>query len=99
MALDARARAALVVLPLLVAGYVLSRVDLAIALLALALYGRCAMKPAQVERISNAVGPIITNTVRCGCWWLPMARALATTTSNCSSGDTPLAVALVTRVA
>lgn len=60
-ALDPKARAALVVVPIFVAGYALSSADLAIALLALALYGRSRLAPSQVDRLSAAVAPTINN--------------------------------------
>ncbi len=48
--LDPKVRAAVVVLPTFIAGYLLSRADLSIAVLALALYGRSLMAQSQVRR-------------------------------------------------
>lgn len=61
--LDPKARAALVVVPMFAAGYTLSSTDLAIATLALALYGRSWLSPSQVDRLNAVVAPAITNTV------------------------------------
>lgn len=61
--LDTRVRAAVIIIPTFVAGYLLSRVDLAIALFAVALYGRSCIGQAQVDKINNTLGPAINNTV------------------------------------
>eukprot|EP00199_Chlamydomonas_sp_CCMP681_P002250 CAMPEP_0119110900 /NCGR_PEP_ID=MMETSP1180-20130426/32724_1 /TAXON_ID=3052 ORGANISM="Chlamydomonas cf sp, Strain CCMP681" /NCGR_SAMPLE_ID=MMETSP1180 /ASSEMBLY_ACC=CAM_ASM_000741 /LENGTH=384 /DNA_ID=CAMNT_0007097549 /DNA_START=78 /DNA_END=1232 /DNA_ORIENTATION=- len=67
--LDPKIRAALVVVPILVAGYTMSTADLLVAVLALAAYGRACMAPAQVDRLNAAVAPVshtvskVSNTV------------------------------------
>uniref|UniRef100_A0A7S0RQ73 Reticulon-like protein n=1 Tax=Chlamydomonas leiostraca TaxID=1034604 RepID=A0A7S0RQ73_9CHLO len=65
--LDVRARAAAVVLPLLLAGYALSRLDLAIALFLLAVYGRCWLTPSGVAALENrVVKPLTATTTKVG---------------------------------
>jgi len=54
-------RAAIVVLPILVAGYVLSQVDLAVAVFLLLVYVRSWMQPSHVDLVKKNLNPI-TNT-------------------------------------
>lgn len=61
--LDAKVRAALVIVPLIGAGYALSGADLGVALLTLAVYGKLSLAPAQMDKLNHSVTQPITNTV------------------------------------
>jgi len=63
-AVDKRARAVVVVVPIMGAGYVLSRVDLCVAVFLVMLYVRSWMQPKQVERFTKSVVVPVTNTAK-----------------------------------